>query len=63
MEVGEDDFGGIEEVEGMAVVAAEEEGLGLHVDVGGVGGQGSHFVGGGVEVLAHAVPHHFCRHV
>lgn len=62
MEVGEDDFGGIEEVEGMAVVAAEEEGLGLHVDVGGVGGEGGHLVGeedgGGVEVLAHAVPHH-----
>ena len=52
-EVGEDDFGGVEEVEGAAVVAAEEEGLGLHVDVGGVGGEGGHLVGeedgGGVE--------------
>lgn len=49
-------------MEGAAVVAAEEEGLGLHVDVGGVGGEGGNFVGeedgGGVEVLAHAVTHY-----
>lgn len=35
-EIAEDDLGGVEEVEGAAVVAAEEKGLGLHVDVGWV---------------------------
>lgn len=61
-EVAENDLRGVEEVEGAAEVAAEEESLGLHVDVGGVFGEGRHFVGEengrGVEVLAHAVPHH-----
>lgn len=49
-------------MEGAAEVAAEEEGLGLHVDVGGVFGEGSHFVrkenSRRVQVFAHAVPHH-----
>lgn len=61
-EVAEDDLGGVEEVEGAAVVAAEEESLSLHVDVGGVVGEGGNLVGEEdrrrVEVLAHAVPHH-----
>lgn len=47
---------------GAAEMAAEEEGLGLHVDVGGVVGEGGDLVGEEyrrrVEVLAHAVPHH-----
>lgn len=61
-EVAEDDLGGVEEVEGAAEVAAEEEGLGLHVDVSRVVGEGGDFVGEEdgrrVQVLAHAVPHH-----
>lgn len=55
-EVAEDDLRGVEYVEGAAVLAAKEEGLGLHVDVGGVAGGGGDLVGeeygGGVEVLA-----------
>jgi len=49
-------------VVGTTVVAAEEESLGLHVDVGGVVGESGDFVGeengGGVQVLAHAVAHY-----
>lgn len=49
-------------MEGTAVVAAKEERLRLHVDVGGVGGEGGDFIseedGGGIEVFAHAVAHH-----
>lgn len=49
-------------MEGAAVVAAEEKSLSLHVDVGGVGGKGSDFIGeesgGRVQMLAHTVPHH-----
>lgn len=60
--VTEDDFGGVEEVKGTAVVAAKEESLCLHVYIGGVVGEGSNFVGeencGGVEVFADAVPHY-----
>ena len=47
---------------GTTVVAAEEESLGLHVDVGGFVGESGDFVGeenaGGVQVLAHAVAHY-----
>lgn len=61
-EVTENDLGGIKEVEGAAVLAAKEEGLSLHVDVGGVTGGCHHLVGEEygrrVEVLAHAVAHH-----
>lgn len=61
-EIAEDDLGGVEEVEGAAVVTAEEQRLGLHVDVGGVGGERGDLVGEedrrGVEVLAHAIPNH-----
>lgn len=49
-------------MEGTAVVAAKEERLRLHVDVGGVGSEGGDFIseedGGGIEVFAHAVAHH-----
>lgn len=61
-EVAEDDLGGVEGVEGAAVVVAEVEGLGLHVDVGRVGSEGSHLVrkedGGRVQMLTHAIPNH-----
>ena len=61
-EIAEDDLGGVEEVEGAAVVAAEEESLRLHVDVSWIGSEGSHFIrkkyGRGVEMLAQAIPHH-----
>lgn len=49
-------------MEGAAEVAAEEEGLGLHVDVGRIVGEGGDFVGEEdgrrVEMLAHAVSNH-----
>jgi len=49
-------------MEGAAVVAAEEERLRLHVDVGGVSGEGRDFIGeedgGGIEMFADAVAHH-----
>ena len=53
--------GGREEVESTTEMPAEEEGLGLHVDVGGIGGGGGDLVGKedgrGVQVLANAVAH------
>jgi len=49
-------------VEGAAVVTAVEECLCLHVDIGGVSGEGGNFIGkedgGGIEVFANAVAHH-----
>lgn len=43
-----------------AVMATKKQGLGLHVNVGGIVGEGGDLVGEedgrGVEVLAHAVP-------
>lgn len=60
--VAKDDLRGIEEVIGAAVMAAKEESLSLHVNVGWVIGEGGDLIseenGGGVEVLAHTVPHH-----
>ena len=48
-------------MKGTTVMAAKEEGLSLHVDIGGIIGKGSDFVceedGRRVEVLANAVPH------
>lgn len=46
-------------MEGATKVVTEEERLSLHVDVGGIVGDGSDLVseenGGGIQVLAHAV--------
>lgn len=57
-----EEAGVVEHVERAAVVAAEEERLREHVDVGGVAGGRGHLVGeedgGRVEVLPDAVPHH-----
>lgn len=44
-EVAEDDLRGVEGVEGAAIVAAEVEGLCLHVDIGRIGCEGGHLVG------------------
>lgn len=45
-----------------AIMAAEEESLSLHIDIGGIGSNGGDFIGeedgGGVEMLAHTVPNH-----
>lgn len=61
-EVAIDDLGGVEEVEGSSIMAAEKESLSQHVDIGGLLGKGGNFIGeedgGGVEVLGDAVPHH-----
>ena len=57
-----EEAGVVEHVERAAVVAAEEERLREHVDVGGVARGRGHLVGeedgGRVEVLPDAVPHH-----
>lgn len=49
-------------MEGTAVVAAEEKSLCLHVNVGGVVGEGGDFIGeedrGGVEVLTDAISYY-----
>lgn len=49
-------------MEGAAEMAAKEQRLSLHVDVGGIVGEGGNLVGEEdgrrVEMLAHAVTHH-----
>lgn len=57
-----EELGGVEDVERAAEVAAQEERLREHVDVGGVPRGRGHLVGeedgGRVQVLPDAVPHH-----
>lgn len=58
----ENDLRGVEEVKRATEVAAEEESLSLHIDVGRVVGESGDFIGeedgGGVQVFADAVANH-----
>jgi hypothetical protein len=58
-EITENDFRGVEEMKSAAVMTAEEKSLCLHVNIGGVIGEGGNLIGeedcGGVEMFTDAV--------